>query len=94
MINRFINRVNKLQKYKFLFIKTNNNCLIHKKCLILPLTMKFITKYLGVIIVLIGVLYLAIPFFLKLQTNKSLLIGLALVIVGFITYIILYKRYN
>lgn len=45
-------------------------------------------KYLGAIILLIGVLVIAIPAFLKVTTNVTLSVGLFLVILGFIGHIV------
>ena len=49
--------------------------------------MKELAKYSGVIIMIIGVLILAIPFFSGTTTNTTLLIGLLLVIEGFLGYL-------
>ncbi|MGL4781605.1 MAG: hypothetical protein ACRDD8_04355 [Bacteroidales bacterium] len=49
-------------------------------------------KYLGVIIVIIGVAILAIPQFLGSTTNTTLATGLVVIIVGIISYILLNKR--
>lgn len=49
--------------------------------------MKEIARYSGVIVMLIGVLVFAIPFFNGTTTNTSLLIGLLLVIEGFLGHI-------
>lgn len=56
------------------------------------LTMEGIGKYLGAIILLVGVLVLAIPAFTNSISDKSLMIGLFLVIVGFFAHIILGRR--
>jgi len=49
-------------------------------------------KYSGIFVQLTGVLFLAIPFFGKFQSNTTLLIGWALVVFGFILYIVINKR--
>ena len=49
-------------------------------------------KYLGICILIIGLLILAIPTFAGGRTNSILLIGLGVIIVGFLTHIILGKR--
>ncbi len=49
--------------------------------------MKELAKYSGVIVMIIGVLILAIPFFSGTTTNTTLLIGLLLVIEGFLGYL-------
>ena len=49
-------------------------------------------RYTGTIILLIGVLVLIIPFFLAISSNTTLLVGLLLVIAGFIFQIIIDKR--
>ena len=54
--------------------------------------MEGIGKYLGAIILLVGVLVLAIPAFTNSISDKSLMIGLFLVVVGFFTHIILGRR--
>lgn len=52
------------------------------------------TKYLGAILQLIGVLVLAIPFFLKSTTNFTLIAGIVLVILGFVLHILLGRKAN
>ncbi|MGL4805241.1 MAG: hypothetical protein ACRC26_02725 [Bacteroidales bacterium] len=54
--------------------------------------MNELMKYLGVIIVIIGVAILAIPQFLGSTTNTTLATGLVVIIVGIISYILLNKR--
>lgn len=49
--------------------------------------MKEIARNVGVIVMLIGVAVLAIPFFLETTNNTNLLIGLILVIEGFLGHI-------
>lgn len=49
--------------------------------------MKELAKYSGVIVMLIGVLVLAIPFLTSTTNNANLLIGLLLVIEGFLGHI-------
>ncbi len=49
--------------------------------------MKSLLKYLGAIILLIGVLVIAIPYFIQSTSNMTLGIGLGLVIIGFIVHI-------
>lgn len=49
--------------------------------------MKEIAKYSGVIVMLIGVLFLVIPYFTGGTSNTNLLIGLVLVVEGFLGYI-------
>lgn len=49
--------------------------------------MKELAKYSGVIVMLIGVAILAIPFLLGTTNNTNLLIGLVLVVEGFLGYI-------
>ena len=48
-------------------------------------------RYVGVIVLLIGVLVLIIPYFLTISSNTTLLVGLLLVIAGFILHIIIDK---
>lgn len=54
--------------------------------------MEGLGKYLGAIILLIGVLVLAIPAFTDKITNNSLLIGLLLVIIGFFAHIVIGRK--
>ena len=49
--------------------------------------MKELARYSGVIVMIIGVLVLAIPFFAGSTNNTTLLIGLLLVIEGFLGHI-------
>ena len=49
--------------------------------------MKELAKYSGVIVMIIGVAVLAIPFFMGTTNNTNLLIGLALVIEGFLGHL-------
>lgn len=49
--------------------------------------MKEIAKYSGVIVMLIGVLFLVIPFFTGSTSNTNLMVGLVLVVEGFLGYI-------
>lgn len=53
--------------------------------------MKFFLKNLGIFLVLVGALFLIVPFFAHLQTNSSLLTGWILIVAGFISYIFLNK---
>lgn len=52
---------------------------------------KFVSN-LGIILVLIGVLVIAIPAFQRATSNLTLVLGLALEIVGFILHIVLGRR--
>jgi uncharacterized membrane protein HdeD (DUF308 family) len=49
--------------------------------------MKEFAKYIGVIVMLIGVAVLAVPFFMGTTNNTNLIIGLVLVIEGLLGYI-------
>ncbi|MCI6154487.1 MAG: hypothetical protein PUI84_03820 [Bacteroidales bacterium] len=49
-------------------------------------------KYLGSILLLIGVLVIAIPHFLDVTSNVTLGSGLALVIIGFLAHIFLNRK--
>lgn len=51
-------------------------------------------KNLGVIVLLIGVAVLAVPAFTGGMTNSILLIGLALIIIGYLGHIALNKRFE
>lgn len=54
--------------------------------------MNSFVRYIGAILVIIGVLVIAIPGFMGTTTNLTLIIGLVLEIVGFALHIILSKR--
>ena len=49
-------------------------------------------KYLGTCILLVGLFILAIPTFTGSLTNSILLIGLGVVILGYLTHIILGRK--
>jgi uncharacterized membrane protein HdeD (DUF308 family) len=49
--------------------------------------MKEFAKYIGVVVMLIGVAFLVIPFFMGLTNNLNLIIGLILVIEGLLGHI-------
>ncbi len=49
--------------------------------------MKELSKYLGVIVMFIGVAFLAIPFFMGTINNTTLILGLVLIIEGFLGHI-------
>jgi uncharacterized membrane protein HdeD (DUF308 family) len=49
--------------------------------------MKEFAKYIGVLVMLIGVAFLVIPFFMGLTNNTNLIIGLILVIEGLLGHI-------
>jgi uncharacterized membrane protein len=88
-ITRFISSYF-LQKYYKSFNIAKIFCkfvLLYKKGI-----MKFVLKYCGIWILLIGELFLIIPFFLKNETNTTLAMGLTLVIIGSILYVILNKK--
>lgn len=54
--------------------------------------MRVFLKNCGVIVLIVGELFLIIPFFTQCQTNATLLIGLVLVLSGFILYLALNKK--
>ena len=56
--------------------------------------MNELLKYVGAIILLVGVLVLAVPFFGGGMTNALLLVGLFLIIVGFFVHIFLNKKFE
>jgi hypothetical protein len=64
---------------------------VYKNMLYFALMNTFL-KYSGIFIQLIGVLFLAIPFFGKFQSNTTLLTGWVLVLLGFVLYIVINKR--
>lgn len=49
--------------------------------------MKELAKYIGVLVMLIGVAVLAVPFMMGTTTNISLIIGVVLIIEGFLGHI-------
>ncbi|KXB37419.1 hypothetical protein HMPREF1869_00399 [Bacteroidales bacterium KA00251] len=49
-------------------------------------------RYIGAILLLVGVLIIAIPGFMGTTTNTTLVLGLILEIIGFALHIILGKR--
>lgn len=49
--------------------------------------MKEVARYTGVIVMLIGVAFLAIPYFMGTTNNMNLLIGLILVVQGLLGHI-------
>jgi len=51
-------------------------------------------KYLGVLILLIGVVVLILPTFLGNPSNTFLLAGMAIILVGFLGHIILNKKFE
>jgi hypothetical protein len=54
--------------------------------------MKFFLKNGGIGVLLIGELFLIVPFFAGNETNTTLAVGLTLVIAGFVLYVILNKK--
>lgn len=54
--------------------------------------MKELLKYLGVFILLIGVLILAIPSIQGTVSNTLLCVGLVVMLIGYISYIVINKR--
>ncbi|MDR0834531.1 MAG: hypothetical protein LBN93_10190 [Candidatus Symbiothrix sp.] len=54
--------------------------------------MQFIRRNLGLISIAAGILLLAIPYFVRLQTNTTLFSGWLLVVIGIIAYILHKKK--
>jgi thiol:disulfide interchange protein len=54
--------------------------------------MNIFLKNAGTIVLLIGALWLIIPFFSGCQSNATLLTGLILVVFGFVLYVVLNKK--
>jgi hypothetical protein len=54
--------------------------------------MSNVLKYLGVLILLIGVAILAVPAFTGGGNNQVLIIGLCVVIAGFLVHVLLGRR--
>ena len=61
---------------------------IHK----ISAAMKDLIKYLGVIILLIGVVVLAVPTFQGTLNNTLLIVGFTLIIVGYLGHIVINKK--
>jgi hypothetical protein len=51
-------------------------------------------KYLGVVILLIGVAILAVFYFLHTVTNTVLLSGMGIIILGYLAHIVLNRRFE
>ena len=56
--------------------------------------MNYLLKYLGVIVLLIGVGILTVPTVTGSLSNMVLLVGLILIILGYIAHILFYKRFE
>jgi uncharacterized membrane protein HdeD (DUF308 family) len=54
--------------------------------------MNFVYKYLGMILLLVGVLILAVPHFTGGITNSVLLIGMGTILLGYLAHIFLNKK--
>jgi hypothetical protein len=54
--------------------------------------MKTLLKNCGIFVLIVGELFLTIPFFTKSQNNITLLTGGALVIAGFLVHIAINKK--
>ncbi len=54
--------------------------------------MRELIKNIGVIVLLIGVVVLAVPAFTGSVTNSILMTGLALIIIGYLSHIVINKR--
>jgi uncharacterized membrane protein HdeD (DUF308 family) len=54
--------------------------------------MNALLKYLGVFVLLIGVVILAVPTITHHLSNSTLLIGLVVIIIGYLGHIFLNKR--
>lgn len=54
--------------------------------------MKELIKYLGVIVLLVGVVVLAVPAFQGALNNGILLVGLGIIILGYVGHIFINKR--
>jgi hypothetical protein len=55
-------------------------------------SMRFFLKNSGIFVLFTGILFLIIPFFLHFQTNRSLLTGWILIVLGFVLFILLNKK--
>ena len=56
--------------------------------------MKQILRNLGLLVILIGVVFLSIVVFNQTQTNAKLMVSLVLIIVGFLGHIVLNRYLN
>ncbi len=56
--------------------------------------MSELIKNLGVIILLIGVLIMAVPAFTGSSSNTTLGAGLAVIIIGYLSHILINKRFE
>lgn len=56
--------------------------------------MNELLKSLGVIVLLIGVAVLAVPAFTGGMSNSALLLGLGLIILGYLGHIVLNKKFE
>jgi uncharacterized membrane protein HdeD (DUF308 family) len=54
--------------------------------------MKSFLKYAGIYLLLVGVLILAVPYFMHIQTNTNLLTGWILIITGLIAFVVINKK--
>jgi len=54
--------------------------------------MREFLKNCGIVVLIVGELFLIVPFFTKGQSNTTLLTGWILVISGFILYLVLNKK--
>jgi uncharacterized membrane protein HdeD (DUF308 family) len=56
------------------------------------MTKSQILKNCGIVVLIVGELFLIVPFFTKSQTNTTLLTGWILILSGFILYLVLNKK--
>ncbi|MDH6357670.1 uncharacterized membrane protein HdeD (DUF308 family) [Parabacteroides sp. PF5-9] len=56
--------------------------------------MNTLLKYLGVLILLIGVVILAVPFLTGGMSNTILIAGISLIIIGYLGHIFLNKKFQ
>jgi uncharacterized membrane protein HdeD (DUF308 family) len=54
--------------------------------------MRFFLKNSGILLIMVGALFLIIPFFLYIQTNTSLFVGWIMIVAGFIVFILTNKK--
>lgn len=65
---------------------------VEKNNIIISITMNVLIKYLGVIVLLIGVAILAVPTITGGLNNSILIVGLSTIILGYLGHIFLNKK--
>jgi hypothetical protein len=74
------------------FMKIDQICFpVYKNMLYFALMNTFL-RYSGIFVQLTGVLFLVVPYFSNFQNNTTLVVGLTLIVLGFLLYIWTNKR--